>query len=215
MKVKCEVCGKLAYKEPWKLERNLHNFCSRECFSIWRSKLVGNKSPNFKNAKINYICEKCGNKFSGYTKNRKYCSIECKKLATRERYIRECYYCGNQYELRKSEIKVIEERGYKHNFCSKECKNKYYSGMNNYMWLDDRNLLKDQSHSIRESKEMKDWRKQVFERDDWTCQECDKRGIELNAHHIKQFAKYPELRFNINNGVTLCKLCHRRIHHIK
>jgi len=57
------------------------------------------------------------------------------------------------------------------------------------------------------SREYIDWRKEVFERDKYTCQNCgDKKYI--TAHHIKSFAKYPKLRFDISNGKTLCELCH-------
>ena len=61
---------------------------------------------------------------------------------------------------------------------------------------------------IRKSFEIRLWREAVFARDDWTCQECRVRGGELNAHHIKSFAWFPELRTAIDNGVTLCKKCH-------
>ena len=40
---------------------------------------------------------------------------------------------------------------------------------------------------------------------------CNKPSHDLNAHHIKQWSKYPDLRFDINNGITLCKKCHSKI----
>lgn len=69
-----------------------------------------------------------------------------------------------------------------------------------------------ENKAIRNSDKMKWWRVNVFERDDYTCQECGQVGGELNAHHIKEFAKHPELRFDVNNGITICKNCHKKIH---
>lgn len=63
---------------------------------------------------------------------------------------------------------------------------------------------------VRTSLEYKLWRKAIFERDNWTCIWCGKRGVELHVDHIKSFALYPELRFAIDNGRTLCKRCHKK-----
>lgn len=65
------------------------------------------------------------------------------------------------------------------------------------------------SQRIRTSKEYKIWRTAVFERDGFTCIWCNQKGVKLNADHIKPFAYYPELRFAIDNGRTLCEPCHR------
>lgn len=64
---------------------------------------------------------------------------------------------------------------------------------------------------VRNSDEYKAWRQAVFQRDDWTCQNCFVRGGVLNADHIQPFALYPELRFDVNNGRTLCKPCHIQV----
>lgn len=68
---------------------------------------------------------------------------------------------------------------------------------------------------IWRSPEYKKWRESVFERDNYTCQECDAKNGEgktvyFEAHHIKSFADYPELIFEVGNGITLCLDCHNK-----
>jgi len=60
-----------------------------------------------------------------------------------------------------------------------------------------------------------EWRIQVYQRDEFTCQKCgDNRGGNLNAHHIEAYADNPSLRIELNNGVTLCEKCHKDYHHL-
>ena len=49
----------------------------------------------------------------------------------------------------------------------------------------------------------------VFKRDDYVCQSCGTRGGQLIAEHIKPYALFPELRWELSNGETLCVGCHK------
>lgn len=53
--------------------------------------------------------------------------------------------------------------------------------------------------------------KLIFERDDYTCQLCGVRGIDLQVDHIQSWAEYIELRFSMDNCRTLCAKCHYEI----
>jgi hypothetical protein len=64
-------------------------------------------------------------------------------------------------------------------------------------------------HRLRGQKEYIIWRVAVFTRDNYTCQKCGIMGKHLEAHHIKSWVHYPELRYAIDNGQTLCINCHR------
>lgn len=55
----------------------------------------------------------------------------------------------------------------------------------------------------------KQWRSSVFARDDYTCQMCGQRGGQLEADHILGWAYHPEVRYEVSNGRTLCKTCHK------
>jgi len=83
-------------------------------------------------------------------------------------------------------------------------------GSKSHFW---RGGVYPENKRIRHSIEYRLWRESVFERDNWTCIWCGKRSgngkkVTLQADHIKSFAHYPELRFAIDNGRTLCVECH-------
>jgi len=98
--------------------------------------------------------------------------------------------------------------------CSIECRNKHTKGRpapwaageKSHFW---RGGVSSVNQVIRHSAEYRLWRESVFRRDNFTCQSCNKHGGKLNADHIKPFSLFPELRFAIDNGLTLCVPCHR------
>ena len=82
-------------------------------------------------------------------------------------------------------------------------------GENHGMW---KGGISSERERFMQTKEYKNWRKSVFERDNYTCQKCHQIGYELNAHHIKNYADNKDCRVNVNNGITLCEECHRIFH---
>jgi len=86
-------------------------------------------------------------------------------------------------------------------------RNEKISGINHYLWIFDRSLIKKQDE--RNNPEYKQWRYRVFKRDRHICrinnQNCNGKVV---AHHILSWIKYPELRYEIKNGITLCQFHH-------
>ena len=87
-------------------------------------------------------------------------------------------------------------------------------GENHYNWKNGKTELNDQ---IRQSLEYRTWKRLVLERANFTCEICGAKNMKglghsvyLQADHIKQFAFYPELRFDLNNGRALCLKCHKK-----
>ncbi len=96
-----------------------------------------------------------------------------------------------------------------------------FIGNERFIWPTIKRDIDEQKSKIvinpesRNNAEYKEWRKLVFERDDYTCQRCGKRGGKLNAHHIERFRNCVERRTDVSNGVTLCEDCHKLIHRIE
>ncbi len=78
-------------------------------------------------------------------------------------------------------------------------------GENNYFW---NGGVCDKNDAVRHYREYKNWRTLVYERDNYTCQCCGKVGGRFNAHHVYPFSDYENLRFCVDNGITLCEDCH-------
>lgn len=83
---------------------------------------------------------------------------------------------------------------------------------NNPMW---RGGVSSENVLLRNSEIARSWVKEVFKRDNYTCQFCGSRSgngraVTLNADHIKPWSLYPDARYDINNGRTLCVSCHKK-----
>jgi len=102
--------------------------------------------------------------------------------------------------------KGIVWTGRKHTDETKEKMSQARRGSDNPHW---KGGLSELVKGIRNSPEYYQWRKAVLERDNYICQDC---GVTegLDAHHIQSIFDYPEGVFEIDNGLTLCKNCHKR-----
>jgi len=88
----------------------------------------------------------------------------------------------------------------------KGTKNSLMCGKNNPAW---KGGVTAKNHLIRTSFEYEEWRRTIFERDNYTCQVCSKRNGDKEVHHINRFVSFPLERFDLNNGITVCKgKCH-------
>jgi len=97
-------------------------------------------------------------------------------------------------------------------------------GSDSNFWCGGRSLLKSLRQQLMMRAEYKNWRKAVFERDNYTCTNCGATGIKLNADHspfaysvivnwfngiksVEDLLKI-EFLFDVENGQTLCEPCH-------
>jgi hypothetical protein len=190
----CRRCGKAFYVLPSQLKREngAGTYCSWECYC----------PPTIKK------CLECGKEFRAYlSSGQKYCSKFCadtspirnEKIGAAQRALQ------SDPKFRKKFLEWVEKRT-----ASKK-------------WKSSAHFQKDAAHpayrgnaTARENEkgqyQYKKWRKDVFMRDFYTCQKCGVKGTRFHAHHIKHWADCPKLRYDIDNGITLCISCHRAEH---
>jgi endogenous inhibitor of DNA gyrase (YacG/DUF329 family) len=196
----CAGCGKAFRAVP----ANPQRFCSREC---------GNRC-GIKRGKprtsIERTCTHCGKTFflkaSAVARGHgKFCSQRCKTSHSGADYT--CKQCGKRFHAPINNLRGGRK------FCSQQCRANYWGprwrGPNSPCW-------KGASAYGRIAEmcrtDYKEWRKAVYARDDYTCQRCKRRGVYLHAHHKQPWAQFPELRYAVDNGETLCAECHKITH---
>jgi len=127
-------------------------------------------------------------------------------LSTDRRYL--CQKCYNRYrrqEIRKLGCRTKDVRKARRN-CTPEQREKERRKRIFAKWKD------KELDKLRRTPEYEAWRIAVLERDEYKCQHCEKTGGRLHAHHIKRFKPHPELRYDVDNGITLCRQCHEDLH---
>lgn len=122
---------------------------------------------------------------------------------------------ANYYVNNKEKIKLRHKKWYKENkkdiiLRQKKWYNKHIEHLRLY-WL--KRYYKYHKQTWRYSTGINVWKKAVWKRDNYTCQDCGKTHCLVHAHHIKSAKEYPKLRLYINNGITLCKKCHFKRHY--
>ena len=159
----------------------------------------------------NPICPICKKSFESKRPGKRpqvYCSLSCSaKSKPAPGFYRKGKKYGPHSKAHRKKL-AIAHTGKKRPPFSKEWLDKMsvsHSGERNANW---QGGITKEHYLVRMSKKMRLWRLSVLERDLFTCQNCGISGCVLEVHHLKSFAKYPELRFDINNGQTLCKKCH-------
>jgi hypothetical protein len=128
------------------------------------------------------------------------------KQTLRKGKYKQCLICNKDF--------YVSPSGIDSKFCSHICQGKYYSGENNHFW---KGGVDRKEYKHYRNGEYIRWRKAVFERDNYTCLKCgiksgNGESVFLHPHHIKSYTHFPDLRYVVKNGVTLCKECHMELH---
>jgi len=177
-------------------------FCSRHCVGVW----VGKQKTNPWNKGIET-------------------SEETKEKIRKKLQGRKMPHVANSNKTRQLSQKTIEMRSKvaKQLWLNQDFREKMSQPLSNetklkisaalqgekhYLYKKDRNsLVKSEKKHLDSC--YKDWVKGVKNRDNWRCRiandDCSGR---LEAHHILRWSSHPELRYNLNNGITLCRFHH-------
>jgi len=121
----------------------------------------------------------------------------------KNKVFKKCFICSKEF-------RVTGSRKIWGKFCSQSCKGKWqFSGSRNPLWKG--GIPREKRTELPEYEY---WRKEVYKRDWYRCKICGYKGKLLVAHHIKTWKNFPKLKFEVNNGITLCRSCHCKLHTI-
>lgn len=145
------------------------------------------------------------------------CNVCSKSILYKYDYVRECFeqddcvLLETEYKNCKTPMRYIAQCGHESTITFDQFMNSDRAAKRC------RNCHKKTYHEFpldRNRSASKVWRKAVYEKDSYTCQNCGKHGGDLNAHHLSAYDADPEHRFDVSNGVTLCPTCHTAFHSV-
>ena len=212
MKTKrCIQCNKIFFRRYGKRGNESNDgwekrkFCSHKCF--------------YESNRRTTICEYCGKEFTrnkGYSRRKvRFCSVICSNQWKTENKLTGFYKEHPKYNIDYSHRKPLTKEQKENH--SKSAKNspkvlkhlrnlaKKHRGKNHWNW---KGGISRKNHR-RETKEYKEWRMRIYQKDNFTCWICEGKQKHPVAHHLLSWKDYPELRFKTGNGLTLCRFCHK------
>jgi hypothetical protein len=186
----CVNCSEIFWVVPSRLKYFGGKFCSSKCNAIACN--TGVKTDEHRK-KISKTLRESG-KWAG-SENPKYSGGE---------QVRQCIRCGVDF--------TVTSIGEKATHCSKTCaaKDRATFGENHPGWKG--GTGKPEHEKKRCHTNYINWRRFVFERDGYSCAVCGGAKPRINAHHILEWSKYPDKRYDVDNGVTLCTKHHQELH---
>lgn len=135
-------------------------------------------------------------------------NVRYQSLHKSSKYV--CSYCTSSINIKKSKsrknIKHTEESKLKMRINHRDFNGSKNPNYNHNISIEERKHRRNEPGKNR-------WRKNVLQRDNYTCQKCGSNK-NLQAHHINNWKHFKEQRTDTNNGITLCQNCHKQIHHI-
>lgn len=194
VKRECRYCGQIFEIRESAVKHRGAIYCSKQCHGKAKSRANS----------IEVQCKTCDKSFykTKYRSQRDqnhYCSKECFPKAA----VHNCEICDKEFKTSNHFVRLGRGR-----FCSRKCYGLSERGPNNLGWKDDKY---PEYRKARNSRLFREWRDKVFARDEGKCRKCDS-GENLRGHHLFSFTRYPDLRFDVSNGITFCDLCHLEFH---
>ncbi|PWU05319.1 MAG: hypothetical protein C5B43_03475 [Verrucomicrobia bacterium] len=173
-----KVCNQCKIEFKPKNVCKKNDFCSLPCY--W-------KSMKTRHA----ICKTCNKEFypKGHKREFKYCSILCRDK-------------NNGWKL----LMSMSKKGQK--AWNKGLPNTWSNGSKSNFWNGGiSKVTRSERKNFMNTLDYITWRRNIFQRDNYTCQICGEVGGNLRANHIKKYSDYKELRIDLLNGITICEKC--------